>query len=124
LETTRHNLFEPRAAESYFAVVEVCIPNTTLDSLSFGVDETVGSGSVVWVSLKGRKEPLLALVLNTHKNFPKFKLKPAVLHESGYAFSQRYIETLLWCANYYMCSLGEALTAFWPANLEKYLCHP
>jgi len=121
LETTRHNLSEPRAAESYFAVVEVCIPNTTLESLSFGADETAGEGSVVWVSLKGRKEPLLALVLSVHKNFPKFQLKPAIVHESSYAFSKRYMETLLWCANYYMCSLGETLTAFWPANLDKYL---
>jgi len=118
-----HNLSELRTAEDYFAVAEVCVPNTTLDSLSFGVDETVKKGSVVWVSLKGRKKPLLALVLNIHKDFPKFKLKPAITHESNHVFSKRYIETLLWCANYYMCSLGEALTAFLPAELEKYLCH-
>jgi primosomal protein N' (replication factor Y) len=106
----------------YFAVAEVCIPNTILESLSFGADETIKKGSVVWVSLKGRKKPLLALVLGVHKNFPKFKLKPAVPHESGYVFSERYLETLLWCASYYLCSPGEALTAFWPADLEKYLC--
>ncbi|MDR0516668.1 MAG: primosomal protein N' [Fibromonadaceae bacterium] len=107
--------------DSYSAVAEVCIPNTTLESLSYGVNEDVKKGSVVWVSLKGRKKPLLALVLNVHENFPKFKLKALTLHESGYAFSQRYIEMLFWCASYYMCSLGEALTAFWPAELEKYL---
>jgi primosomal protein N' len=117
-----HNLSELRAAEDYFAVAEVCVPSTTLESLSFGADETVKKGSVVWVSLRGRKKPLLALVLDVHKNFPKFKLKPAIAHESSHVFSERYMETLLWCANYYMCSLGEALTAFWPAELEKYLC--
>jgi len=115
------SLSELREAESYFAVAEVCVPNTVLESLSFGTDESVKKGTVVWVSLKGRKEPLLALVLAIHKNFPKFKLKPAIVHESGYVFSERYAETLLWCANYYMCSLGEALTAFWPADLGKYL---
>jgi len=109
---------------SYAAIAEICIPNTTLDSLSYGVNEDIKKGSVVWVSLKGRKKPLLALVLNVHKNFPDFKLKPATAHESGYVFSERYIETLLWCANYYMCSAGEALTAFLSKDLEKYLCSP
>jgi primosomal protein N' len=106
----------------YFAVAEVCIPSTTLNSLSFGADETIKKGSVVQVSIKGRKKPLLALVLDVHKNFPEFKLKPAIAHESGYVVSERYLETLLWCASYYMCSAGEALSAFWPADLEKYLC--
>jgi len=109
---------------SYAAIAEVCIPNTTLDSLSYGINEDIKKGSVVWVSLRGRKKPLLALVLNVHKNFPDFKLKPARAHESGYVFSERYIETILWCANYYMCSAGEALTAFLPKDLEKYLCIP
>jgi primosomal protein N' len=121
------SLSELNAAESFFAVAEVCVPNATLESLSFGVDESVKKGSIVWVSLKGRKKPLLALALDVHKNFPKFKLKPAVIFSEGrdesypYVFSERYLETLHWCANYYMCSLGEALTAFWPAELEKYL---
>ena len=121
MEAIGHSLSELREAESYFAVAEICIPNTVLESLSFGVDKSVKKGSVVWISLKGRKKVLLALVLNIHKNFPKFKLKPAMVHESGHVFSERYMETLLWCANYYMCSLGEALTAFWPAELDKYL---
>ncbi|MDR3000523.1 MAG: hypothetical protein LBU89_04580 [Fibromonadaceae bacterium] len=109
--------------EKYFAVAEVCIPSTILDSLSFSVDdESIVRGSVVRVSLRGRKKPLLGLVLNVHKNFPKFKLKPA--ENCEYIFSERYVETFLWCANYYMCSLGETLTAFWPADLEKYLCTP
>jgi primosomal protein N' (replication factor Y) len=109
---------------NYAAVAEICIPNTTLDSLSYGIDENIKKGSVVWVSLRGRKKPLLALVLNVHKNFPSFELKPAIAHESGYVFSEPYIEKLLWCANYYMCSTGEALTAFLPKELEKYLCTP
>ncbi len=79
-------------------------------------DTPARSAIVVWVSLRGRKKTQLALVLNVHKNFPDFKLKPATLHESKYTFSERYIETLLWCANYYMCSAGEALTAFLPAE--------
>jgi primosomal protein N' (replication factor Y) len=111
-----------RSAKSYCAVAEVCVPNTTLESLSFGVNEKIERGAVVWVSLKGRKKPLLALVINANVNFPSFNLKPLMPHESGYVFSERYIEMLLWSASYYMCSLGEALTACWPAELEKYLC--
>jgi primosomal protein N' len=120
---TKDSLSELCEAKNYHAVAEVCVPNTTLESLSFGINEGVKEGSVVWISLKGRKTPLLALVLKVHKKFPTFKLKPAIAHEPSYVFSERYLETLLWCANYYMCSLGEALTAFWPAELEKYLCH-
>lgn len=112
---------ELNEAKNYFAVAEVCIPKTTLNTLSFGADESIEKGSVVWVNLKGRKKPLLALVLDVHKNFPAFKLKPALLHESGYKFSKRYVDTILWCASYYMCSLGEVLDAFWTAKLDKYL---
>jgi primosomal protein N' (replication factor Y) len=109
-------------SKEFSFVAEVCIPNTTLETLSYGANERIQKGAVVWVSLKGRKKNLLALVVNVHAKFPDFKLKPLVPHESGYAFSERYIETLFWCASYYMCSLGEALSAFWPAELEKYLC--
>jgi primosomal protein N' len=111
-------------SEEFLFVAEVCIPNTILESLSYGTKERIEKGTVVWVSLKGRKKNSLALVVNVHEKIPDFKLKPLILHESGYAFSERYIETLFWCASYYMCSLGEALTAFWPAELEKYLCRP
>ncbi|MCL2282781.1 MAG: hypothetical protein FWC26_05640 [Fibromonadales bacterium] len=102
-------------------VAEVCIPNTVLDSLSYEADESVEKGAVVWVTLRGKKK--MGLVLDIHSNAPKYALKPATSHESGYVFSQRYLETLKWCANYYMCSTGEALTAFWPADMEKYLCN-
>jgi primosomal protein N' (replication factor Y) len=103
---------EAKAAENYFAIADVCIPNTVLETLSFGVNENIKAGSLVWVSLRGRKKPSLALVFAVHKNFPNFKLKPAIAHESNHVFSERYLETIRWCASYYMCSLGEALTAF------------
>jgi primosomal protein N' len=114
-------LSEAKEPKSYVAVAEVCVPDTVLDTLSFGAGENIKAGSLVWVSLKGRKKPLLALVFEIHKNYPDFKLKPVVAHESNYAFSKRYLETIRWCASYYMCSLSEALTACWPAELEKYL---
>jgi len=120
-KTVLELLSEAKNPELYTAVAEVCVPNTVLGTLSFGVDENIKTGSLVWVSLKNRKKPLLALVFEVHKNHSNFKLKPAIAHKSNYAFSKRYIETISWCANYYMCSLGEALTACWPADLERYL---
>jgi len=101
-------------------IAEVCIPNTIFDKLSYLADEGIEKGSVVWVTLRGKKK--MGLVLDVHGHAPAYELKPATRHESGYVFSERYLETLQWCANYYMCSTGEALTAFWPADLEKYLC--
>jgi len=114
-------LSEAKEPESYMAVAEVCVPDTILETLSFGASENIKAGSLVWVSLKGRKKPMLALVFKVHKNYPNFKLKPVVAHKSNYAFPERYMETIRWCASYYMCSPGEALTACWPAELEKYL---
>jgi len=120
-KTVLELLSEAKEPESYTTVAEVCVPDTVLETLSFGADENIKTGSLVWVSLKNRKKPLLALVFEVHNNYSKFKLKPAIAHKSNYVFSQRYIETISWCANFYMCSLGEALTACWPAELEKYL---
>lgn len=110
-------------------IAEVCIPNTIFDKLSYLADESIEKGAVVWVTLRGKKK--MGLVLDICKGVarnaptdeaPKYEMKTATRHESGYVFSERYLETLQWCANYYMCSAGEALTAFWPADLEKYLC--
>jgi len=101
-------------------IAEVCIPNTIFDKLLYWADESIEKGAVVWVTLRGKKK--MGLVLDVHGNIPTYEMKIAVRHESGYVFSERYLETLQWCANYYMCSAGEALTAFWPADLEKYLC--
>jgi len=102
-------------------IAEVCIPNTIFDKLSYLADESIEKGAVVWVTLRGKKK--MGLVLDLHNNTPNYELKSATRHESNYKFSQQYLETLQWCANYYMCSTGEALTAFWPADLEKYLCN-
>lgn len=115
-------LSKPRPASSYALYAEVCLPDTLLGSLTYGCESgDVKEGSVVWVHLRQRKAPVLALVVNTHADVPAFDLKPAIPHASGYQFSSRYLHTLQWCARYYLCSIGQALTVFWPADLEKFL---
>lgn len=111
-----------RPAESYAAYAEIWQPDTLQGALTYGLDdESVMAGSVVWVHLRHRKDPALGLVVRVHHDRPTFALKPALPHASGYRFAPRYLDTLEWCSRYYLCSPGQTLTVFWPAELEKYL---
>lgn len=119
-----HDLQTLRPASTYSRFAEVWLPDTLLGALTYGVDEeSVQTGSVVWVHLGKRGRAALGLVVRVHSERPAFALKPARCHASCYRFSSRYLETLEWCSRYYLCSVGQALTVFWPADLEKYLDH-
>ncbi len=89
---------------------------------TYGVPENVniGRGSVVWVQLAHRK-PTLALVSRVHCEKPDFDVRYACPHESGYVFSERYMESLEWVAKYYVSTPMRALNVFWPADFDKYL---
>jgi hypothetical protein len=114
-----------RLALPFHTFVEVAVPGTKFDKLTYGLSDTdarfVRPGSVLWVTLKGRKERCLALALAVHASKPGFPVKQAWPHKSRYVFSKQYLETLRFAAHYYLSSLGEALTAFWPSELEKFL---
>ena len=78
-------------------------------------------GDVVWVQFATRKKPALAVVSKVHQDRPKFDVRPAYPHQSGYRFSERYMEMLEWTARYYISTPMKALFVFWPADFEKYL---
>lgn len=78
-------------------------------------------GSIVWVQFATRKKPTLAVVSKITSEKPKFKVRCAYPHASGYTFSERYMETLEWVARYYISTPMKALNVFWPADFEKYL---
>ncbi len=89
---------------------------------TYGVPEgvTVVRGSVVWVQLANRK-PTLALVSRVHSEKPSFDVRCAYPHESGYVFSERYMESLEWVAKYYISTPMRTLNVFWPADFDKFL---
>ena len=109
----------PSALVSRFC--EVYIPLSP-SVFTYGVPEgmNVVRGSVVWVQLANRK-PTLALVSKIHGEKPKFDVRYACPHESGYVFSERYMESLEWVAKYYISTPMRALNVFWPADFDKFL---
>lgn len=107
-------------AETFSHFAEVYLPDAPT-IYTYGCDASVQRGSVVWVTLAKRKKPELALVARVHSDRPSFKLKAAAPHASGYVFSERYMESLEWCARYYLSTPQRAMRTFWPADFPKYL---
>ncbi len=101
---------------------EVYIPMAP-DVYTYGVPAGVSlvRGDVVWVQFATRKKPALAVVSKVHQERPKFDVRPAYPHQSGYRFSERYMEMLEWTARYYISTPMKALFVFWPSDFEKYL---
>ncbi len=93
------------------------------DVYTYGVPAgvTLVRGDVVWVQFATRKKPALAVVSKVHQDRPKFDVRPAYPHQSGYRFSERYMEMLEWTARYYISTPMKALFVFWPSDFEKYL---
>ena len=100
---------------------EVYIPLSP-SVFTYGVPEgaNIVRGSVVWVQL-ARRKPTLALVSRVHSEKPNFDVRYACPHESGFVFTERYMESLEWVAKYYVSTPMRALNVFWPADFDKYL---
>lgn len=101
---------------------EVYIPLAP-DVYTYGVPAgiTLKRGDVVWVQFATRKKPALAIVSKVHQQRPSFNLRLAYPHQSGYSFTERYMENLEWVARYYISTPLKALFVFWPADFEKFL---
>lgn len=129
-------IFKSKAPEEVFLKVnpstisdfcEVYIPMAPA-IFTYGVPNgiTIVRGQVVWVQFAKRKKPLLekpllAIIKSVFKDKPKFDVRLAYPHCSNYIFSERYIETLEWCARYYMTTPNKALSVFLPTKFENYL---
>lgn len=83
--------------------------------------ESLSRGDVVWVQFATRKKPALAVVSRVHRDRPKFDVRLACRHQSGYRFNERYMENLEWVSRYYMSTPMKALFVFWPSDFEKFL---
>ena len=120
------NIGEKCRPESLARFCEVYIPKAP-SVYTYGVPldlpegREIRRGSVVWVQFATRKKPALAVVSKVVTERPAFNVRCAYPHESGYVFSERYMETLEWVARYYISTPMKALDVFWPADFEKYL---
>lgn len=120
------NIGEKCRPESLARFCEVYIPKAP-SVYTYGVPldlpegREIRRGSVVWVQFATRKKPALAVVSKVVTERPVFNVRCAYPHESGYVFSERYMETLEWVARYYISTPMKALDVFWPADFEKYL---
>lgn len=90
---------------------------------TYGVPEGVNlvRGDLVWVQFATRKKPALAVVSKVHQDRPSFDVRLACPHQSGFRFSERYMENLEWVSRYYISTPMKALFVFWPADFEKFL---
>lgn len=90
---------------------------------TYGVPQgvKVNRGDLVWVQFATRKKPALAVVSKVHQQTPTFDVRLAYPHQSGFSFSERYMEKLEWVARYYISTPMKALFVFWPADFEKFL---
>ncbi|PWJ64437.1 MULTISPECIES: primosomal protein N' [unclassified Fibrobacter] len=90
---------------------------------TYGVPQGVEMrrGNLVWVQFATRKKPALAVVSKVHWERPSFDVRLAMPHQSGFSFSERYMENLEWTASYYISTPMKALFVFWPADFERFL---
>lgn len=109
------------APEGFDFFCDVYIPQAP-QVFTYGVKKgsDVQKGSVVWVQFNRRKIGL-AVVSKVYSKKPEFKVKCAVPHQSGYVFSERYMETLEWTAKYYLTSPMRTLDAFLPSGFSSFL---
>ncbi len=82
---------------------------------------SISRGDLVWVQFATRKKPALAVVSRVHQERPNFDVRLAYPHQSGFKFTERYMENLEWVARYYISTPMKALFVFWPADFEKFL---
>ena len=124
--TAPEQIRKKHKAESLARFCEVYIPQAP-SVYTYGIPGDLGGkaeiqrGSVVWVQFSTRKKPALAVVSKVVTERPEFDVRCAYPHESGYVFSERYMEALEWVARYYISTPMKALDVFWPAEIDRYL---
>ena len=114
-----HQKLKPATLTDFCEVYIPMAPNVYTYGVPAGVN--LMRGDVVWVQFATRKKPALAIVSRVHQDRPNFDVRPAYPHQSGYRFSERYMEMLEWTARYYISTPMKALFVFWPSDFEKYL---
>lgn len=100
---------------------DVILPRKLTDPLTYQIPEalsaTIAPGSRVVVPLQTKL--YTGIVLQVHERRPEFKLKKVVgVADSTPVVTQGQLRLWQWMAGYYICTLGEVMTAALPAGLK------
>ena len=100
---------------------DVILPRKLTDPLTYQIPEalsaTIAPGSRVVVPLQTKL--YTGIVLQVHERRPEFKLKKVVgVVDSAPVVTQGQLQLWQWMAGYYICTLGEVMTAALPAGLK------
>ena len=100
---------------------DVILPRKLTDPLTYQIPEalsaTIAPGSRVVVPLQTKL--YTGIVLQVHERRPEFKLKEVVgVADSAPVVTQGQLQLWQWMAGYYICTLGEVMTAALPAGLK------
>lgn len=100
---------------------DVILPRKLTDPLTYQIPEalsaTIAPGSRVVVPLQTKL--YTGIVLQVHERRPEFKLKEVVgVADSAPVVTQGQLRLWQWMAGYYICTLGEVMTAALPAGLK------
>ena len=100
---------------------DVILPRKLTDPLTYQIPEalsaTIAPGSRVVVPLQTKL--YTGIVLQVHERRPEFKLKEVVgVVDSAPVVTQGQLQLWQWMAGYYICTLGEVMTAALPAGLK------
>lgn len=114
---------EVRKSSEFSAFAEVIVPRSPMTfTYAVPTGERICRGSVVWVHLGKRKQPVLGVVLRVFAEKPSFeKVKAAFAHASGYVFGEHFLEKLQWVSRYYLAPLPLSLGLFLPKDFGKFL---
>jgi len=94
---------------------EIALLNSPLESLTYSFSAMLEIGTEVEVSLRNR--PLQGVVIKAVQQ-PPFKTAE-ILHLAEKRFSEHQIKMAGFIAEYYFCSLGEALNLFVPFSINE-----
>ncbi len=95
---------------------ELALLKSPLNLLTFQSNDELNIGQLVKISLRNRKKTDDAVVLKKVEE-PSFKCSQ-IEEISSYYFDEKMIETAKFISQYYVCSIGEALSVYTPFNSE------
>lgn len=101
------------------------IPETKTDRDSFTYKipteliNKLSIGSIVYIEFGKRKIRGVVVKINKIEICPKYKIKTILSMEESYKLSSEYINIARWVSDYYLCSLGEAISLFLPPEMKR-----
>jgi len=95
---------------------EIALLNSPLELLTYQHNEDLKIGTKVEISIRNRKKQLFGIIIKKISK-PKFKCQNIINILDEY-YNTKMIEISKFISNYYICSLGEALSIYTPFKTD------